>query len=84
MLCSIEELIDQLDEIIERVERGEWFAITLNDKVVHKITPEPGGEQEAADGLRRYRESRERRKKLPRINATLEELMAWRHETSPR
>ena len=81
---TIAEVREQFDELIARVEDGESVVIMRDGRVVARLTPcsEPRLDPEVAEtGFERFLEERAR---LGPINATLEEMMAWRHEGHKR
>ena len=70
-----------LAQLLTDVERGETVSITRHGKVIARLVPEEDAEETKA---RKRREAvqnfREERKKWPKIQATVEEILAWRHE----
>ncbi|MEM6440673.1 MAG: type II toxin-antitoxin system prevent-host-death family antitoxin [Pseudomonadota bacterium] len=68
----------RLAELLRKVEQGESFEITRHGRVVACITPPRDAEAEARRAaVERFRELR---KTWPKIDATSEEILEWRHE----
>lgn len=70
-----------LSRLLSDVERGETVAITRHGKVIARLVPEEDPEEllarERREAVERFREHLE---STPRIKATREEILAWRHE----
>ena len=71
----------QLAQLLTDVERGETVSITRHGKVIARLVPEEDAEPAQA---RKRREAvqnfREHIANSPRVKASLEEILAWRHE----
>jgi prevent-host-death family protein len=72
------ELKAKLSEILGDVERGQTIGVTRHGKMIARIVPERGHDQEQVrqviEGLRKFRAS------LPNTGVTLEDVLKWRHE----
>lgn len=73
---GIYEAKSHLPQIVRRVENGEECIVTRRGKAVAKFVPI---EQKQEDIAKAWKKIRAFNKKNP-INATLEEIMAWKNE----
>ena len=77
--CSVDEMREQLDEIIARVEGGETVTIVRKGKIVAEMTAAP----DEQDNSERYKTPLAKVLQddtLEPVRATLEEMMTWRRE----
>lgn len=83
-VCSAQDAKERFDELLQLVGNGETVEIVSNGRVVAELTPASSSaftEDERRAAVAKFREERA---KWEPINATLEELMAWRHEGHKR
>ena len=79
-VCSEDYVRERFDELMARVGRGETVAITREGRVVAELSPQSEPEFDREQAKAAVAKFREERARLGPINATIEELMAWRHE----
>lgn len=79
-VCSAQDAKERFHELLQRVGNGETVEIVSNGRVIAELTP--ASSSALTDDVRKaaVAEFREERAKWEPINATIEELMAWRHE----
>ena len=67
-----------LAELLRAVERGESFSITRHGKAIAHSSPRPSAEEQARrEAVERFRALRAT---WPKVEVSVEEILAWRHE----
>ena len=79
-VCSAQDAQERFHELLQLVGNGETVEIVSNGRVIAELTP--ASSSALTDDVRKaaVADFREERAKWEPINATIEELMAWRHE----
>lgn len=79
-VCSAQDAKERFHELLQLVGNGETVEIVSNGRVIAELTP--ASSSALTDDVRKaaVAEFREERAKWEPINATIEELMVWRHE----
>ena len=83
-VCSAQDAKERFDDLLQLVGNGETVEIVSDGRVVAELKPASSSaftEEERKAAVAKFREERA---KWEPINATIEELMAWRHEGHKR
>lgn len=79
-VCSAQDASERFEELLQLVAKGETVEIVSNGRVVAELKPGPPSKLTAEERKAAVAKFREERAEWEPLNATLEELMAWRHE----
>ena len=79
-VCSAQDASERFEELLQLVVKGETVEIVSNGRVVAELRPATSGEFTAEARKTAVAKFLEERAEWEPLNATLEEVMAWRHE----
>ncbi|MCY4530546.1 MAG: type II toxin-antitoxin system prevent-host-death family antitoxin [Chloroflexi bacterium] len=72
------EAISRFSELLQMVEHGETIAITRHGKTIAHVVPSDAPDRVSRQAaVERFRQ---RRAEWRRVNVSIEEILAWRHE----
>ena len=79
-VCSAQDAKERFHELLQLVGNGETVEIVSSGRVIAELTPASSNVVTHDERKAAVAKFLEERAKWEPINATIEELMAWRHE----
>ena len=79
---TMEEAAACIEQLLLRAEAGEKISIMREGRVVVELAQGPERQPDPEESAKAWEKFKKMRAELGPIDATLEEMMAWRHETN--